>query len=316
MAQLFDRRIVDHRHAVPQQIASGRPDQQRPLADRERRLRSHAQQVHLGAHLVVVLLAQAVKRGPALPGPADVLPLVLADRASIRLVLARRELHATGGADEAGVHPASRYWAKVIPYSADDAPDPTSATPVVTAGLIAVNFIVFFYELALSARGSLDSFLYAFSLVPCEYTGHCAAYAGTPSPFWLTLFSSMFLHAGWAHILGNMVFLFVFGIHVERSMGGLRYLIFYLICGLGANALEIATAAGSNLPGLGASGAISGVLAAYLVLYPSSHVKTLIPIGFFFWTARLPAWLFIGFWFVMQIVFGLADISTLSSGVP
>jgi membrane associated rhomboid family serine protease len=203
----------------------------------------------------------------------------------------------------------------VIPYSADDAPDPTTATPLVTVGLITLNFLVFFYELALSAGDSFDKFIFAYSLVPCEYTAQCAAYAGTPSPFWLTLFSSMFLHAGWAHILGNMVFLFVFGIHVERSMGGLRFLVFYLICGLGANALEIATAAGSNVPGLGASGAISGVLAAYLVLYPSSHVKTLVPLGFFFWTARVPAWLFIGFWFVMQIVFGLADISTLSSGV-
>jgi membrane associated rhomboid family serine protease len=202
----------------------------------------------------------------------------------------------------------------MIPYSADDVRDPTSATPYVTVGLIVLNFLVFFYELSLSTQGALDNFIYSYSLVPCEYTNHCAVYAGTPSPFWITLFSSMFLHAGWAHILGNMVFLFVFGIHVERSMGGVRYLVFYLICGIGANALEILTSLGSNAPGLGASGAISGVLAAYLVLYPSSHVRTLIPLGFFFWTARLPAWVFIGFWFVMQILFGLASISTVSSG--
>jgi membrane associated rhomboid family serine protease len=124
----------------------------------------------------------------------------------------------------------------------------------------------------------------------------------------------MFLHAGWAHILGNMLFLFVFGLHVERSMGGIRYLAFYLICGLGANALEIATAAGSNAPGLGASGAISGILAAYLVLYPRSHVRTLIPLGFVFWTARVPAWVFIGLWFVMQLIFGLASISDVNAG--
>ena len=202
----------------------------------------------------------------------------------------------------------------MIPYSADDVPDPTLATPVVTVGLIVLNFLVFFYELSLAAQGTLDSFLAAYSLVPCEYTHQCAAYAGTPSPFWITLISSMFLHAGWLHIIGNMVFLFVFGIHVERSMGGLRYLIFFLICGLGASALEIATSAGSNLPGLGASGAISGVLAGYLLLYPSSHVKTLIPIGFFFWTARLPAWVFIGFWFLMQIIFGVASVSSVGSG--
>lgn len=202
----------------------------------------------------------------------------------------------------------------LIPYSADDVPDPTRDTPVVTIGLIVLNFLVFFYELALSAQGSLDSFLNGWSLVPCEYTNHCAPVAGTPSPFWITLFSSMFLHAGWAHILGNMVFLFVFGLHVERSMGPVRFLVFYLLCGLGANALEILTAVDSNLPGLGASGAISGVLAAYLVLYPASHVRTLIPLGFFFWTARIPAWVFIGVWFLMQILFGLASISTVSQG--
>ncbi len=203
----------------------------------------------------------------------------------------------------------------MIPYRADDTADPTSAIPVVTIALIAANFAAFFYELSLAAQGSeLDAFIKAYSLVPCEYTQGCGPYPGTPSPFWITLFSSMFMHAGWAHILGNMLFLFVFGLHVERSMGGIRYLAFYLICGLGASALEIATAAGSNAPGLGASGAISGVLAAYLVLYPTSHVRTLIPLGFVFWTARVPAWVFIGLWFVMQLIYGLASISDVNAG--
>lgn len=180
--------------------------------------------------------------------------------------------------------------------------------------LIVVNFIVFFYELALGQGTQFDNFVNAYSLVPCEYSHQCAFYADTPNPFWLTLFSSMFLHAGWAHILGNMLFLFVFGIHVERSMGGPRYLLFYLICGLGANALEILTSLGSNLPGLGASGAISGVLAAYLVLYPSSHVRTLIPIGFLYWAARVPAWVFIGLWFLLQLFEGLASLNGADSG--
>ena len=202
----------------------------------------------------------------------------------------------------------------MIPYSADDAADPTRAVPVATIGLIVINFLVFFYELALGAQGQLDSFLNAYSLVPCEYTSHCAVYAGTPSPFWLTLFSSMFLHGGWAHILGNMLFLYVFGIHVERSTGPVRYVVFYLICGLGANALEIVTSSSSNLPGLGASGAISGVLAGYLLLYPGSHVKTLIGLGFFFWTARIPAWVFIGFWFLLNLANGVMTISSASAG--
>lgn len=203
----------------------------------------------------------------------------------------------------------------MIPYRADDTDDPTTAAPLVTIALIVLNFIVFFYELSLAAQGSqLDTFIYGYSLVPCEYTHQCALYPGTPSPFWITLFSSMFLHGGWAHILGNMVFLFVFGTHVERSMGGLRYFVYYLSCGLAANALEIATSAASNAPGLGASGAISGVLAAYLLLYPRSHVRTLIPLGFFFWIARVPAWVFIGVWFAMQLIYGAASISSVNAG--
>ena len=204
----------------------------------------------------------------------------------------------------------------MIPYTAAESDEPESIFPLVTIGLIVVNFLVFFYELSIGSQGDtpLNNFLNGYSLVPCEYTHHCAVYAGTPVPFWLTLFTSMFLHAGWAHILGNMLFLFVFGNHIERSMGHLRYLAFYIICGMGANALEILTAANSNLPGLGASGAIAGVLAAYLLLYPTSRVGTLIPIGIFFLPARLPAWLFIAGWFLIQLLAGVASLSNASAG--
>ncbi|MBV9359462.1 MAG: rhomboid family intramembrane serine protease, partial [Chloroflexi bacterium] len=132
--------------------------------------------------------------------------------------------------------------------------------------------------------------------------------AGTPAPLWITLFTSMFLHAGWTHIVGNMVYLFVFGTHVERAMGHLRYVAFYVLCGLGASALEIATSADSSLPGLGASGAIAGVLAGYLVLYPTSRIGTLIPIGFLFVPARIYAWAFIVFWFLLQLYYGVASL--------
>jgi membrane associated rhomboid family serine protease len=204
----------------------------------------------------------------------------------------------------------------VIPYTAVDTNDPDPVFPWVNVGLIALNFLVFFYELSLSARGTgpLNNLLTGYSLVPCEYTNHCAVYAGTPQPFWITLFTSMFLHAGWAHILGNMLFLYVFGNHIERSMGHARYLIFYLLCGMGASALEIATAANSNLPGLGASGAIAGVLAAYLLLYPTSRIGALIPIGFIFLPARLPAWLFIVGWFGIQLLDGVMSLSNTAAG--
>jgi membrane associated rhomboid family serine protease len=202
----------------------------------------------------------------------------------------------------------------VIPYS--DPSEPGRVFPYVNIGLIVVNFIVFFYELSLGATGSstLNSFFYHYSLIPCEYTNRCIAVPGTPHPYFVTLFTSMFLHAGWLHILGNMIYLWVFGDNVENSMGHARYLLFYLLCGLGANALEIATNVDGQVPGLGASGAIAGVLAAYLVLYPRSRVGTLIPIAIIFIPVRLPAWVLIGFWFALQLFDGIVSLSNTAAG--
>jgi membrane associated rhomboid family serine protease len=198
----------------------------------------------------------------------------------------------------------------LIPFS--DPSEPDAEFPYVNLALIVINFLVFFYELSLQVHGQgpLNTFITQYGLVPCEYTNHCTVFAGTPSPTWVTLFTSMFLHAGWLHILGNMIFLFVFGDNIENSMGHLRYVVFYLLCGLGANALEVATAVGSPLPGLGASGAIAGVLGAYLLLYPKSRVGTLIPITFIFIPIRLPAWVLIGFWFLSQFFDGLITITS------
>jgi membrane associated rhomboid family serine protease len=200
----------------------------------------------------------------------------------------------------------------VIPYS--DPSEPGRIFPWVNLGLIAINFLVFFYQLSLGAQGMehLDKFIADFGIVPCEYTNHCTPYPGTPHQLLITLFSSMFMHAGWLHILGNMLYLFVFGDNIENSMGHIRYFFFYLICGLGASALEIATAVNSNVPGLGASGAIAGVLAAYLLLYPRSRVATLIPIGIIFIPLRLPAWVLIGFWFILQLFDGVVGLASRS----
>jgi membrane associated rhomboid family serine protease len=199
-----------------------------------------------------------------------------------------------------------------LPLDAIDTGDDTRIVPWANIGLIAANFLVFFYELALNS-GALNRFFLDYALVPCEYTDHCSAYAGTPHPFWVTLFTSMFLHAGWAHILGNMLFLFVFGNHVERSMGHGRYLLFYFLCGLGASALEIATAVNSSVPGLGASGAIAGVLAGFLVLYPRARIGSLIPLGYIYLPARIPAWVFIGLWFLYQLVNGAAALNSTAA---
>jgi membrane associated rhomboid family serine protease len=203
----------------------------------------------------------------------------------------------------------------LIPYS--DPSEPNRIFPYINIGLILVNFAVFFYELSVGATGqnALNNLINQYGLVPCEYTQHCSTheYAGTPNPFFFTLLSSMFLHAGWVHILGNMVFLWVFGDNIENSMGHLRYLIFYLLCGLAANALEIATGVDSAIPGLGASGAIAGVLGAYFVLYPKSRVGTLLTLGFFFIPVRLPAFFLIGFWFVLQLFSGLVALAPTAS---
>lgn len=141
----------------------------------------------------------------------------------------------------------------------------------------------------------------------------CTVVAGAPYPPWITLFTSMFLHGGWEHILGNMIYLYEFGNHVERSMGHVPYVAFYLLCGLGANALEIATAVDSNVPGLGASGAIAGVLGGYLVLYPNSRMGTLVGLGFIYFPARIYAWAYIVFWFLLQLANGVASIGTVAA---
>jgi membrane associated rhomboid family serine protease len=203
----------------------------------------------------------------------------------------------------------------MLPYATSERNEPLQITPWTNYALIAANVLVFLFELTIGAQGvtQLNTFITDYALVPCEYTAHCAVYPGTPTPFWLTLFTSMFLHGGWAHLLGNMLFLWVFGSHIERSMGHLRYLAFYLACGLGASALEIATASTSSVPGLGASGAISGVLAAYLLLYPTSTVSTLLPISYLVIPIRLPAWLMIAGWFLLQLGYGIASLSPTAS---
>jgi len=199
----------------------------------------------------------------------------------------------------------------MIPYTTTDTDDALTIMPWANIGLIVVNFLFFFGELAVGAQGgddALNSFFQRYALVPCEYTGSCPVAAGTPYPLWITMFTSMFLHGGWTHILGNMLYLYVFGNHVERSMGHAAYIAFYLLCGLGANFLEIATALNSNVPGLGASGAIAGVLGGYLVLYPTSRVGTLIGLGFLAFPARIYAWAFIAGWFLLQLLDGVGSV--------
>lgn len=194
----------------------------------------------------------------------------------------------------------------MIPYA--DPSEPQHVFPFVNVALILVNFGVFFYELHEQTVGQLNHFYLSYSVIPCEIFHRCPVVSGAPHPVYLTIFTGMFMHAGWLHILGNMIFLWVFGDNVENAMGHWRYLVFYLLCGIAAALTQSAIDVNSTIPSLGASGAIAGVLAAYLVIMPTAVISTLI----FFFIIPLPiriyAWVLIGFWFIEQLFSGLGSL--------
>ena len=187
----------------------------------------------------------------------------------------------------------------------DDAPRTT--TPYVNYFLIAANTLVFFFEISLGPASRTD-FFYQFALVPSHFTGfvHGSPQFGAVDGI-LPIFSAMFLHGGWLHLIFNMWALWIFGDNVEEVLGHTKYLLFYLVSGLGAALLHIAFNLNSTVPTLGASGAIAGVMGAYFLMYPSARVLTLVPF-FFLYLTWLPAWLFIGFWFIVQFLSGAATV--------
>ncbi len=179
---------------------------------------------------------------------------------------------------------------------------PSRTFPFVNYALIALNLVVFFYELQLSGVGQLDPFLKSFGLVP-------ARFLADPLTQLPTVFSSMFLHGGWAHIIGNMWFLHVFGDNVEDNLGHVRYFFYYLLMGAGAAATQIAANPMGQLPMVGASGAIAGILGSYFVLHPGGRVLTFFVFVVFVRFVEIPAFFFLGFWFVMQAVNGYGALT-------
>jgi len=181
--------------------------------------------------------------------------------------------------------------------------------------IILVNALVFAYELTLPPQ-SLRAFFFLFGMVPARYLHpESLSLMGHPFHEFLPFLTSMFLHGGWMHVIGNMWFLYLFGDNVEDRMGHLRFLIFYLIGGLFAGVVHCWTNAHSNLPTIGASGAVAGVMGAYLVLYPRSRIITLIPIFFYPLFIEIPAILYLFFWFLTQLFSGgLALVSGQSFG--
>lgn len=184
--------------------------------------------------------------------------------------------------------------------------NPTSTTPVVNYVLIAINILVFIFQVMLGS--SQDSFVYQFALIPAQITG------GLGIGDVLDVFTSMFMHAGLAHIGGNMLYLWIFGDNVEDAMGHGRYLFFYLTGGAVASLAHILTNPGSQIPTVGASGAIAAVLGAYLILYPQSRVSTLIFIGYFIRLAMVPAIVVLGLWFVLQLFQGVLTLGAADVG--
>jgi membrane associated rhomboid family serine protease len=188
---------------------------------------------------------------------------------------------------------------------------PSFSTPFVNYFIIGLNVIVFLFEQSVQyqdPRGYL-ALMYQFGVVPRQIT-HELAGAGhfSLAGAFLPILTSMFLHAGWLHIIGNMWFLWIFGDNIEDRLGHFQYLLFYLICGFAAALAHIVLNAGSNLPTVGASGAISGVMGAYLLLYPRAKVLTLVVLIVFFTFWWLPAWIFLLYWFALQILSGAQTI--------
>jgi rhomboid family protein len=187
---------------------------------------------------------------------------------------------------------------------------PSRSTPIITVCLILINVFVFIYELSLG--DALEPFMYEFGVVPSLITHwpqSDLSFVAIVIPF----LTSMFLHGGWLHVIGNMWYLWIFGDNVEDRLGHFSYLVFYLLCGIGAGIVHTILNFNTVLPSVGASGAIAGVLGAYVVSYPGARILTLVPIFIFWQIIEIPAVVVLGLWFVMQFFSGTAALATTSA---
>lgn len=199
----------------------------------------------------------------------------------------------------------------MIPIHDDN---PTRRFPIVTVGLIISCTLVFLWEITTPLPH--DRIIYGLGVTPAllfskpTHTEHWQLV-----PPWLTIFTSMFMHGGWLHLLGNMLYLWIFGNNVEDRLGRVRFLLFYLLCGVAAVFANALPQMNSTVPMIGASGAISGILGAYLVLYPQARILVVIPIFFFIQTVWWPAWVVLALWFVLQIISSLLTAEAQGGGV-
>jgi len=192
--------------------------------------------------------------------------------------------------------------------------NPTTRRPYVTVAIIVTCILVFFWQASLGPSAGQQATM-RFGFIPALFFGHAAWPAGLDTiPSWATLFTSMFMHGGFMHLAGNMLYLWIFGNNIEDATGHVRYALFYLLCGLAAAMAQAIPDPHSTIPMIGASGAISGVLGAYLLLFPKAKVMVIIPIGFLF-VQTLPAGWLLGFWIVFQLGSGFASASNAGGGV-
>src|SRR5262245_25938872 len=188
---------------------------------------------------------------------------------------------------------------------------PSRSFPLITVSLITANVFVFFYELSLGSRG-FERFVVQYGIVPTTVM----AWPHSQVPFTMVavpFFTSMFLHGGWLHLIGNMWYLWIFGDNVEDRLGHFTYLVFYLLCGLGAGIVHTILNSQIDVPSIGASGAIAGVLGAYLVSYPGARVLTLLPIFIFWQVIEIPALVVLGIWFLLQFFYGAASLAAATA---
>lgn len=185
--------------------------------------------------------------------------------------------------------------------------NPISTTPVVVFVLLALNILIFLYEMSLSEE-ALQQFFNVWAIVPAELTGELAGRTTTVDPEWLTLFTSQFLHGGFLHLGGNMLYLWVFGNNIEDQLGHVKFLIFYLACGALAGLSQWIFEPSSTIPTLGASGAIAGIMGAYIIRFPRAKIVTLVPLFIIMTTFRVPAIFFLGFWFVQQAFYSALSL--------
>jgi membrane associated rhomboid family serine protease len=185
--------------------------------------------------------------------------------------------------------------------------NPRRRFPLITLVLILLNVLVFVYELLLPSEYALNSLVFTWGLVPYRLVQL------DPRAI-VTIFTSMFMHSGFMHIIGNMLYLWIFGDNIESALGSFRFIVFYLLCGVGAAMGQVLINPVSEIPMIGASGAISGVLGAYLLLYPRAEVETLVILGYFVRLVRMPALVVLGFWIILQLFSGLASLGMDASG--